>query len=240
MIATEKILNIEEIGAENVSEVELPEIITSTLATNPDSFYKMAFEFQHLMMIYGSATKQIETKLDILNKENKVSGRRNPIETVKSRIKSPHSIAAKLEKRNLPVTFDSMVKNLNDIAGVRVICPYISDIYSVRDMLLKQPDIKLLEEKDYIKNPKESGYRSLHLEIEIPVYLSETTHNVRVEIQLRTIAMDFWACLEHELHYKNSTAVPESVRRELFRVAETIAMTDREMEEIAVELQNLD
>lgn len=233
-------MNIDELAAESVSDIELPKAINQELMSNPDNFYKMAFEFQQIMMIYESAIKQIETKLDILNKENKVSGRRNPIETVKSRIKSPQSIASKLEKKKLPVTFDSMVENLHDIAGVRVICPYISDIYSVRDMLLKQPDITLLEEKDYIKNPKESGYRSLHLVVEIPVYLSESTHNVKVEIQLRTIAMDFWACLEHELHYKTNTAVPESIRRELFRVAETIAMTDREMEEIAIELQNLD
>ena len=234
-------MNIEELAAETVPEaIELPKVINQELMSNPDNFYKMAFEYQQIMMIYESAIKQIETKLDILNKENKVSGRRNPIETVKSRIKSPQSIAGKLEKRHLPVTFDSMIENLHDIAGVRVICPYISDIYSVRDMLLKQPDITLLEEKDYIKNPKESGYRSLHLVIEIPVYLSESTHNVKVEIQLRTIAMDFWASLEHELHYKTNTRVPESVRRELFRVAETIAMTDREMEEIAIELQNLD
>ncbi|WP_296850485.1 GTP pyrophosphokinase family protein [Treponema sp.] len=233
-------MNIDELAAESVSDIELPKAINQELMSNPDNFYKMAFEFQQIMMVYESAIKQIETKLDILNKENKVSGRRNPIETVKSRIKSPQSIASKLEKKKLPVTFDSMVENLHDIAGVRVICPYISDIYSVRDMLLKQPDITLLEEKDYIKNPKESGYRSLHLVIEVPVYLSESTHNVKVEIQLRTIAMDFWACLEHELHYKTNTAVPESIRRELFRVAETIAMTDREMEEIAIELQNLD
>ena len=233
-------MNIDELAAESVSDIELPKAINQELLSNPDNFYKMAFEFQQIMMVYESAIKQIETKLDILNKENKVSGRRNPIETVKSRIKSPQSIASKLEKKKLPVTFDSMVENLHDIAGVRVICPYISDIYSVRDMLLKQPDITLLEEKDYIKNPKESGYRSLHLVIEIPVYLSESTHNVKVEIQLRTIAMDFWACLEHELHYKTTTNVPESIRRELFRVAETIAMTDREMEEIAIELQNMD
>ena len=233
-------MNIDELAAESVSDIELPKAINQELMSNPDNFYKMAFEFQQIMMIYESAIKQIETKLDILNKENKVSGRRNPIETVKSRIKSPQSIASKLEKKKLPVTFDSMVENLHDIAGVRVICPYISDIYSVRDMLLKQPDITLLEEKDYIKQPKESGYRSLHLVVQIPVYLSESTHNVKVEIQLRTIAMDFWACLEHELHYKTNTAVPESIRRELFRVAETIAMTDREMEEIAIELQNLD
>lgn len=233
-------MNIDELASEAVPDGDLPKVINRELINNPDNFYKMAFEFQQIMMVYESAIKQIETKLDILNKENKVSGRRNPIETVKSRVKSPQSIAGKLEKRHLPVTFDSMVENLHDIAGVRVICPYISDIYSVRDMLLKQPDITLLEEKDYIKNPKESGYRSLHLVIEVPVYLSQTTHNVKVEIQLRTIAMDFWACLEHELHYKTNTSVPESVRRELFRVAETIAMTDREMEEIAIELQNLD
>ncbi len=233
-------MNIDELAAESVTEGDLPKVINRELLSNPDNFYKMAFEFQQIMMIYESAIKQIETKLDILNKENKVSGRRNPIETVKSRIKSPQSIASKLEKKNLPVTFESMTENLHDIAGVRVICPYISDIYSVRDMLLKQPDITLLEEKDYINSPKDSGYRSLHLVIEVPVYLSESTHNVKVELQLRTIAMDFWASLEHELRYKTTTKVPESVRRELYRVAETIAMTDREMEEIAIELQNLD
>lgn len=234
-------MNIDEIAAENVPDsARLPDIIDDSLMGRPDDFYKIAFEFQQIMMIYESAIKQIETKLDILNKEKKISGRRNPIETVKSRIKSPQSIAAKLEKRNLPVTFDSMTSNLNDIAGVRVVCPYISDIYSVRDVLVKQPDITLLGEKDYIKNPKASGYRSLHLVVEVPVYLSNSTHDVHVEIQIRTIAMDFWACLEHELHYKTTTNVPESVRRELFRVAETIAMTDREMEEIAIELQNME
>ena len=220
-------------------EIKLPEIIEKTLS-NPEDVYKIAIQFQQIMMIYESATKQLETKLDILNKENKVTGRRNPIETVKTRIKSPQSIAGKLEKKHLPFNFESMTKNLNDIAGIRVICPYISDIYKVRDILLKQPDLSLIEEKDYIKAPKESGYRSLHLVVEVPVYLSDTTHKVKVEIQLRTIAMDFWASLEHELHYKTSTKVPESVRRELFRVAETIAMTDREMEEIAIELQQMD
>ncbi len=223
----------------NEDRLDLPKIIEKNVS-NPDDVYRIAIQFQQMMMIYESATKQIETKLDILNKENKVTGRRNPIETVKSRIKSPQSIVGKLEKKNLPVTFESMAQNLSDIAGVRVICPYISDIYKVRDILLKQPDITLVEEKDYIKEPKESGYRSLHLVVEIPVYLSEATHKVKVEIQLRTIAMDFWASLEHELHYKTSTKVPESIRRELFRVAETIAMTDREMEEIAIELQQMD
>ncbi len=203
-------------------------------------FYKMAFQFQEIMMIYESAIRQIETKLEILNKEYKVTGRRNPIETVKSRIKSPDSIAKKLAKKKLPVTFEAMTEKLNDIAGVRVICPYISDIYTVRDILLKQPDITTVEEKDYIENPKDSGYRSLHVVVAIPVYLSHTEHSVNVEIQFRTIAMDFWASLEHELRYKTSTKIPESIRRELRHCAQTIADTDREMEEIAIELQALD
>ena len=206
----------------------------------PDDFYKMAFQFQRIMMVYESAIKQIETKLDILNKEYKVTGNRNPIQTVKSRIKSPDSIAKKLEKKHIPVTFDGMIENLHYIAGVRVICPYIADIYTVRDILLKQPDLTLLEEHDYIENPKESGYRSHHIVVSIPVYLTDSVQNVKVEIQLRTIAMDFWASLEHELHYKNEAKVPDSVRRELFRVAETIAMTDREMQEIALELRELE
>lgn len=217
----------------------LPAPAVNQISSGSD-FYKMAFQFQEIMMIYESAIKQVETKLEILNKEYKVTGRRNPIETVKSRIKSPESIANKLVKRNLPVTFESMTKSLNDIAGVRVICPYISDIYTVRDILLKQPDIKTIAQKDYIANPKESGYRSLHVVVETPVYLSNTEHHIKVEIQFRTIAMDFWASLEHELRYKTTAKIPEGIRRELRHCAETIAMTDQEMEEIAIELQALD
>ena len=222
----------DEITEAMEKETDLPSVVNKGLQSNED-FYKMAFQFQEII-------KQLETKLEILNKEYKVTGRRNPIETIKSRIKSPDSIAKKLEKKGLSVNFKTMTENLQDIAGVRVICPYISDIYNVKDILLKQPDIKLVEQKDYIENPKASGYRSLHLVVEIPVYLSQTEHRVKVEIQLRTIAMDFWASLEHELKYKNEQKIPDSVRRELFRVAETIAMTDREMEEIAIELQALD
>lgn len=229
----------DEITEAMEKETDLPSVVNRGLQSSED-FYKMAFQFQEIMMIYESAIKQLETKLEILNKEYKVTGRRNPIETIKSRIKSPDSIAKKLEKKGLSVNFKTMTENLQDIAGVRVICPYISDIYSVKDILLKQPDIKLVEQKDYIENPKQSGYRSLHLVVEIPVYLSQTEHRVKVEVQLRTIAMDFWASLEHELKYKNEQRIPDSVRRELFRVAETIAMTDREMEEIAIELQALD
>ncbi|MCK9169873.1 MAG: GTP pyrophosphokinase family protein [Treponema sp.] len=219
-------------------ETSLPQIICNNVQSEKD-FYKMAFEFQQIMMLYDSAAKQIVTKLEILNKEYRISGRRNPIETIKSRIKTADSIAAKLEKKGYPVTFDAMTKKMNDIAGVRVICPYISDIYTVRYILLKQPDIKLVQENDYIKEPKASGYRSLHIVVETPVYLSEAKHIIRVEIQLRTIAMDFWASLEHELHYKTTTQVPDRIRKKLFECAETIAATDREMEEIALELHSL-
>ena len=224
---------------DNSTLPSLPEKESALLPITND-FYKTAFQFQQIMMIYESAIKQIETKLSILSKEINVSKKRNPIQNVKTRIKTPESIVQKLEKKNHPVSFDSMINNLNDIAGVRVVCPYISDIYSVKDMLLKQPDITLISENDYIECPKTSGYRSYHIVVEVPVYLSKTEHHVKVEIQLRTIAMDFWASLEHQLHYKNPEEVPESIRRELFRVAETIAMTDREMEEIAFELQALD
>lgn len=202
-------------------------------------YYKTALQFQEIMMIYESAIKQIETKLEILNKECKVTGRRNPIDSIKSRVKSPESIAKKLEKKKVSGSFSSMIENLSDIAGVRVICPYISDIYTVRDILLKQPDIILLYEKDYIQNPKESGYRSLHMVIETPIYLCNTKHNVKVELQLRTIAMNFWASLEHELRYKTQSPISDSIKRELQRCAQTIAFTDQQMEDIAIELQAL-
>lgn len=231
--------DVEIIDDINETDSNLPADINTNLSIDND-YFKMAMHFQQIIMVYESAIKQIVTKLEILNKESTVGHKRNPIETIKSRIKSPDSIAKKLAKKNLPVTFNAMTENLNDVAGVRVICPYISDIYNIKDILLKQPDIKLLKECDYIEKPKESGYRSLHIVVETPVYLSKSVHNVKVEIQLRTIAMDFWASLEHELHYKNTSKVPDSVRRELYRVAETIAMTDREMEEIALELQALD
>lgn len=225
---------------DNYIDSEKDLILVNKELESHEDFYKMALQFQQIMMVYESAIKQVETKLEILNKEYKVFGRRNPIETIKSRIKTPESIASKLQKKGVPVTFKSMSENLTDIAGVRVICPYISDIYTIKDVLLKQPDLKLLEEKDYIANPKPSGYRSLHIVIQVPVYLSQTVHHVNVEIQLRTIAMDFWASLEHELRYKTTSKIPISIRRELQRCAETIAMTDREMEEIAIELQALD
>ncbi len=199
-----------------------------------------AARYQQLMLLYEGGIKQITTKLDILNREHRVRGMRTPIETVKSRLKTPKSIAQKLSRRGIALSIDSIVDNLNDVAGVRVICPYISDIYSVRDMLLSQADIRLYQEKDYIKNPKPNGYRSLHLVVEVPVYLSDSRQMVRVEIQIRTIAMDFWASLEHEIHYKtDAEEIPAGIVQELSQCADIIAQTDSRMEAIAVRLHQV-
>ena len=202
-----------------------------------EKIYDTALKFQQLMMIYDGAAKQVTTKLEILNKEFGVRGKRSPIETIKSRIKSPESIALKLDMRGLPMTLENMALNLNDIAGVRVICPYVADIYDVRDMFLAQADIRLIEEKDYIANPKSSGYRSLHLVVETDVYLSECVCPVRVEVQLRTIAMDFWSSLEHKMRYKTEKDVPQSIREELRQCADRIAENDMEMQRIAQRLE---
>lgn len=202
-----------------------------------EKMYDTALKFKQLMMIYDGAAKQVTTKLEILNKEFGVRGKRSPIETIKSRIKSPESIALKLDMRGLPMTLENMALNLNDIAGVRVICPYVADIYDVRDMFLAQADIRLIEEKDYIANPKSSGYRSLHLVVETDVYLSECVCPVRVEVQLRTIAMDFWSSLEHKMRYKTEKDVPLSIREELRQCADRIAENDMEMQRIAQRLE---
>ena len=202
-----------------------------------EKIYDTALKFQQLMMIYDGAAKQITTKLEILNKEFNVRGKRSPIESIKSRIKSPESIALKLDRHGLPMTLENMTLSLNDIAGVRVICPYVADIYDVRDMFLSQADIRLIEEKDYIAEPKPSGYRSLHIVVETDVYLSECVCPVRVEVQLRTIAMDFWSSLEHKMRYKTEKDVPQSIRDELRQCADRIAQNDLDMQSIAQRLE---
>ena len=206
----------------------------------PSELRRFAEEFHQLMMIYKAAARLIAGKIEILSEECTSCGKRRRIEGVKQRIKSPDSIAAKLRRKGVPFTFESMTQNVADIAGVRVICPYISDIYAVRESLLRHPDVHLVKQKDYIARPKKSGYRSLHLVVETAVYLSESKHTVPVEIQLRTIAMDFWASLEHQLRYKAAACVPRDIRQELRRCADTIARTDRQMEQIALRLRAID
>lgn len=207
--------------------------------SNPNDFVEVALQFQHLMMLYEGVIQQIKTKLEILDNEFLVKSNRNPIESVKTRIKSPMSIADKLQSKGYELSIPSMVQNLNDIAGIRVICPFISDIYAVLDMLVSQDDITLISKKDYIKNPKKNGYRSLHLVLEVPVFLSDRKQSVKVEVQIRTIAMNFWASLEHQLRYKSENDVPPNISQDLKDCAIIIADTDMKMQQIAIQLQSL-
>ena len=192
-------------------------------------FVNQAFEFQELMMRYSCAIREVRTKLEVLNDELNIHHKRNPIEFITSRIKRPISIVEKLKRYGVPISVESVEQNLNDVAGVRVICPFIDDIYAVADMLLRQDDITLLKKKDYIQNPKENGYRSLHLIVEIPVFFSNQKRPMRVEVQIRTIAMDFWASVDHQLKYKQDVENPEQISRELKECADIIAQTDARM-----------
>ena len=203
---------------------------------NEEQLLESAMQLQQVMMLYEAGIREIQTKLDILRAECSISGKPSPINAIKSRVKTPRSIIGKLKRRGFPITLQSMMDNLNDIGGIRVICPFIEDIYSVADMLMRQSDLTLLERKDYIANPKPNGYRSLHLILEVPIFLSEETKPVRIELQLRTIAMDFWASLEHQLRYKADIEVPAHISDDLKGCADVIAATDEEMQRIAHEL----
>ena len=198
-----------------------------------------AMQLQQVMMLYEAGIREIKTKLDILSDESRISGKPSPIDSIKSRIKTPRSIIGKLKRRGFPISLQSMMENLNDIGGIRVICPFIEDIYTVADMLMRQDDLTLIEKKDYIQNPKPNGYRSLHLILEVPIFLSDRTQPVRIELQLRTIAMDFWASLEHQLRYKSDVEVPPQISDDLKACADVIAATDEEMQRIAKELHVL-
>ncbi len=192
-------------------------------------------EFRELMSYYRCAIMEVETKFRVLNEQMAIDGERNPIEMIKSRVKAPKSIIEKLSRKNLsldPATIAQVVEeNLFDVAGVRVTCSFTEDIYSLTDCFLQQDDIVLVERKDYIKNPKPSGYRSLHLIVEVPIFLREEKRNMKVEVQLRTIAMDFWASLEHKLRYKKNIdpALMEELSSELVDCAEKSALLDEKM-----------
>ena len=191
--------------------------------------------FANLMMMYGCAIREVKTKLQVLDDEFSVRYKRNPIATIKSRIKKPASIYRKLKKYGLEPTEENILNGLHDVAGVRVICSFIDDIYMVAALLANQDDITVLKVKDYIKEPKENGYRSYHMIVEIPVFFSKGKTPMRVENQIRTIAMDFWASLEHQLRYKKNIEEVEGheeISRRLFECADTIAQTDRQMQEI--------
>jgi len=170
----------------------------------PDEIQNMTDELNTLMTYYRCAIREVETKFRVLDEQLSLRHERNPIENIKSRLKSMQSIHEKLHRQGLPFTCDSIKNNLNDVAGIRVICSFIDDAYMLADCLLKQDDITLINKKDYIANPKPNGYRSLHLIVEIPIFLSDEKLPVRVEVQLRTIAMESWANLEHRMRYKKN------------------------------------
>ncbi len=185
--------------------------------------------YKDLMMMYSCAIREIETKFEILNTEFKIRYNRNPISSISTRLKSSHSIKEKLARLNLTLTRENIENNLYDVAGVRVICSYIDDIYLLAETLLKQDDITLIVKKDYIEHPKPNGYRSLHLIVEVPVFFADQKKSMKVEVQIRTIAMDFWASLEHQMRYKQEITDEETISRELRECADVIRQTDERM-----------
>lgn len=195
------------------------------LQTLVDSFLDMRCRYQ-------AALREVRTKLEILDDEFQMRHSRNPIHHMESRIKTPQSIAQKLVRKGLPLLPSAAMENLHDIAGIRVVCAYLNDVYTISDLLSKQDDVQVLQIRDYIQHPKSNGYRSLHMIVQVPVFLSQGRLELPVEVQIRTIAMDFWASLEHQIRYKESVTVPESLNHQLYDAAQRIASLDADMQDI--------
>ena len=181
------------------------------------------------IFLYNSALKEVKTKVEILNDEFQQVHQYNPIEYIKSRIKTPESIVKKLRRNGYESTIENMVNHVNDIAGIRIVCSFTSDIYRMAEMIGKQNDLTVVWVKDYIKNPKESGYKSYHMLVTVPIFLSDRVVDTKVEIQIRTIAMDFWASLEHKIYYKFEGNAPDYISRDLQECAEIVSMLDAKM-----------
>ncbi len=194
-------------------------------------------EWKRMQLVYTAALKEVNTKLEILNTEFQMAHRYNPIEHITARIKSPESIAKKLRHQGRAVTIENIVRFINDVAGIRIICSFTSDIYEIADLIRKQSDVKVLKIKDYIANPKSNGYTSYHMIVTVPIFLSDMTIDTKVEIQIRTIAMDFWASLEHKMYYKFEGNAPENIRRELKECADLVGFLDRKMLAINEEIK---
>ena len=195
--------------------------------------------WKEVMLIYTSALKQIETKLEILNDEFQHVHQYNPIEHIKSRVKTSESIVKKLKKNGYESTIENMVEHVNDSAGIRVICSFTSDIFRLADMIENHKDIRVISVKDYITYPKASGYKSYHMIVTVPVYLSDRIVDTKVEIQIRTVAMDFWASLEHKIHYKFEGNVPERIKNELIECANMVSDLDARMRTLNEEIKTL-
>lgn len=227
-------------GIEKLLEQTQRQFIRDNLLS--DDFLELMQEnrlpYDTMIAYYRCAIMEIETKFQVLNQQFSLEYDRNPIESIKTRIKSMEGILKKARNKNIPLTIDSLEQNIRDIAGVRVICSFIDDIYMLADCLLQQDDVTLIEKKDYIKNPKENGYRSLHLIVEIPIFLQNEKRPMKVEVQLRTIAMDFWASLEHKLRYKKN--IPDNkaelLAAELSECAEISASLDKRMQDVRIHI----
>ncbi len=198
-----------------------------------------AINYTRLMAYYRCAMMEIETKFNVLNEEFSIRHDRNPISSIKTRLKSPLSIKHKMDRKKLPLTMSSIEDNINDIAGIRVVCSFVDDVYMLADALLAQDDIQLITRKDYIQNPKASGYRSLHLIVSVPIFLASEKRYMKVEIQLRTIAQDFWASLEHQLHYKKDRRFTPEMVEELKLCAEMSAQLDARMDKLRDAVQRV-
>lgn len=191
---------------------------------------KKGLDAQRLMTYYKCAMREVETKLYVLDEEYSLQYDRNPINSIRSRLKSVPSIIEKLERKNVEISLPAIEQYLNDVAGIRVVCSFVQDVYTIADALLKQDDITLIERKDYIAKPKENGYRSLHLIVEVPIFLEKEKRKMRVEVQLRTIAMDCWASLEHQLRYKKETKFTTETQKELLECANLSVELDTRMD----------
>jgi len=189
-------------------------------------------EFADAMTLYRCAIMEVQTKLNVLNEEFSLQYDRNPFESIESRLKSPTSIVEKMLSKGLDINVENMEGEIFDIAGIRVVCSFREDIYKLSDLLVQQDDILLLARKDYIENPKANGYRSFHIIVDIPIFLSDGKKHMKVEVQFRTIAMDFWASVDHKLKYKKELAHPEEVVARLKKCADTLSELDEEMEAI--------
>ncbi len=196
-------------------------------------------DYKEMRMRYSCAIKEVRTKFDVLNSEFNVRFRRNPITSINSRLKSSTSIMEKLNRKGLAFTVENVENNLSDVAGIRVVCSYVDDIYMLAQALAKQDDITVIKEKDYIKNPKPNGYRSYHMIVSVPVFFSDQTRDMAVEVQIRTIAMDFWASLEHKIHYKFEGNAPEHIKEQLVECAQMVAALDARMMSLNEEILHI-
>lgn len=204
---------------------------------HPEKVLESALPFMELMSRYRCAMMEVETKLRVLDEEFSLTYNRNPFETIKTRLKRPASIIEKMQRKGYPLTVEEIERRLNDIAGIRVICSFPDDIYALADMLVSQDDIRLVEKKDYIASPKANGYRSLHLILEVPIFLSRCKQYMKVEVQFRTIAMDFWASLDHKLKYKKDVEEPEKIAAQLRECADIISGVDERMQQIRDQIE---